>query len=99
MYIVGVVALIITIRLWKWYDHILGNFSIRFRVLDILTWGIFLWYFIVQYRKSLNAYPQVYLLQNEMSMYFNIHTWFGLTIIGFIVIGFVRLFIKRNIFD
>ena len=94
----SIIALIITTRLWKWYDSILNAFSLKIRILDIFTWGLILWLILVQYKKKLLSFPQIY-SWTYLSPHCNIYTWCGLTVIGFMIIGFLRLFIKKNLFN
>jgi hypothetical protein len=95
----SIVAFVLTTRLWKWYDSILNAFSSTIRVLDIFTWGLVLWFMIVQYKKKVLAFPQASFWTSGFGQYCNIYTWCGLTVIGFIIIGFLRLFIKNNLFN
>ena len=92
----SIIALVITTRLWKWYDSLLSLFSHSIRVLDIITWGLILWFIIYQYQKKVSL-PQRE-TWSSLSQYFNFYTWVSLTIIGFMIIGFLRLFIKNNLF-
>lgn len=108
--VVSIIAFTISIRLWKWYDIILDRFSMGIRIMDILTWGLVLWYFMAQYKKSILSFPHVYSWQNGIGVlsmdnflthlpkYINLHTWCGVTVIGFMVIGMMRLFINKNLF-
>ncbi|MGI6144374.1 MAG: hypothetical protein ACOYED_01135 [Peptococcia bacterium] len=73
-------------------------FSSTVRVLDICTWGLVLWFVLALYKKNVLASPQMYFWTSELGQYCNIYTWSGLTVIGFIIIGFLRLFIKKNLF-
>lgn len=108
--LISMMGLMITTRLWKWYDSILNAFSSRLRILDIFTWGLILWFILIQYKKKLLSFPQIYSWTRPISEgtvnfgtsltpYCNIYTWCGLTVIGFIVIGLLRLFIKANLFS
>jgi len=59
----------------------------KIRLLDLLTWGLVLYLVLIRYQKSSYFFPD-----------FNLYTWLGLTIIGFLIIGVLRLFIKKNLF-
>lgn len=108
--VVSLIAFTISTRLWKWYDLMLNHFSLGIRMMDILTWGLVLWYFLAQYKKSILSFPEVYSWQNgivlgidnfllHLPKYLNLHTWIGLTVIGFVAIGMIRLFVKGRLFE
>lgn len=111
--LLSMIGFVITTRLWKWYDSIINLFSYSIRVLDIFTWGFILWFILNQYQKRLSSIPQLNLwgadlgtgLENmeilftSLQQFCNFYTWCGLTVIGFIIIGFLRLFIKKDLFS
>ncbi len=99
-------ALFISIKMWKWYDKILFIFSIPIRIIDIFTWGLVLLFCLSGYQEFRSSLLEVVdfttshhtmELIKTMPLYFNIYSWCGLTTMGFIFIGIVRLFIKSNI--
>ncbi|MGI6587718.1 MAG: hypothetical protein ACOX2N_02840 [Peptococcia bacterium] len=103
--LLSIIAFMITTRLWKWYDSILNAFSLKIRILDIFTWGLILWFILIQYRKFFSN-PQIYFTPGGIknfwvyiSQYCNIYTWCSLTVIGFMVVGLLRLFIKSELFN
>lgn len=71
----------LSIKMWKWYDRILDMFSITLRIVDIATWIFVLWFFI----------------SHLHGLYMSVYTWGGLTTVGIITIGILRLFIKRKV--
>lgn len=102
----SIIGLLISTRLWKWYDSILGNFSLKIRILDICTWGLILCFILAQYKKKLYSFLRHYtwLSGTEnfwayLAQYCNFYAWCSLTVIGFMVIGVLRLFIKSDLFN
>ncbi|MFZ5753168.1 MAG: hypothetical protein ACOY3J_02915 [Bacillota bacterium] len=102
--IVLVISFSLSIRLWKWYDRILNIFSKKLRVVDILTWAITLWVCIDLFRDEYLRLGQVLLkigTENVslayLPLYANLYTWGGLTSLGFMIIGLLRIFINDNI--
>lgn len=103
-----IAGLRLSVKLWLWYDQILGYFNISLRVADLIAWVIVLWFFIKQYQqnylgieKNLARYDLmisdsfIYVLP----VYFNLYSWGGLIAIGCIIIGLLRLLRKKNVFD
>jgi len=109
----SMMAFVLTTKLWKWYDSIINVFSSKIRILDIFTWGLLLWFVLVQYKGKALAFPRMSAwtsslvqgseglegLLSSLPQYCNMYTWCGLTVIGFMIIGFLRLFIKTNLFN
>jgi hypothetical protein len=91
----GLGGFILTTRMWKWYDAILRHFSPVVRIIDLFTWGIFLWFVVVQYQKATQLIAEMLLWR----ILFYTLIWVGVTVIGFMIIGLLRLFIKTKLFD
>lgn len=91
-----IVAFRVSIMMWKWYDKILDIFSLPLRIFDIITWFLLLWICLSGFQRHAVAIPMVGPWE-ILSIYFNIYSWGVLTIVGFIIIGAMRLFIKKRI--
>lgn len=96
----------LSIKLWKWYDRILDFFSKKLRMVDILTWAIAFWICLDLLRDEYLRVGQIFLKIGKESiglaylpLYANFYTWGGLTSLGFIIIGLLRIFIDTNIFE
>ncbi|MBZ4653147.1 MAG: hypothetical protein JG781_485 [Peptococcaceae bacterium] len=102
--IVLVISFNLSIKLWKWYDRILNIFSKKLRVVDILTWAIAFWVCLDLFRDEYLRLGQVLLkigtenvILSYLPLYANFYTWGGLTSLGFMIIGLLRIFIDTNI--
>ncbi len=102
--IVLFVSFNLSIKLWKWYDRMLNIFSKKLRVIDIFTWAIALWVCLELFRGEYLRLGQTLLKVGRESdfltylpLYANVYTWGGLTSLGFIIIGLLRMFIDVNI--
>lgn len=91
----GLGAFILTTRLWKWYDAILRHFSPMVRIIDLFTWGLLLWFIVVQYQKAAHLLAEMLIWR----ILFYTLMWVGITVIGFMIIGLLRLFIKTKLFN
>lgn len=95
LFLGGLGAFLLTTRMWKWYDKILRHFSPVVRILDLFTWGLFLWFVVVQYQKAARFIAEMLIWR----ILFYALMWVGITVIGYMIIGLLRLFIKTKLFD
>jgi hypothetical protein len=91
----GFGAFLVTARLWKWYDAILRHFSPLVRIIDLFTWGLLLWFIIGQYQKVAQLLAEMLIWR----ILFYLLMWLGITVIGFMIIGLLRLFVKTKLFN
>lgn len=91
----AVVAFLLTTRFWRWYDAILHYFSSFIRIVDLFTWGLLLWWIVIQYQKAAELFTQMLFWR----IIYYLLIWVGITVIGCMIIGFLRLFIKREFFN
>ena len=94
MVLFGLAGFYLSARLWRWYDAILHFFSPTLRIADLITWGLMLWFIIAQYQR-ISAMLSPMLIW-RLLLYLLL--WSGVTVIGFMLIGLVRLLVKRRIF-
>ena len=104
--IILVISFNLSIKLWKWYDCILDFFSKKLRMIDILTWTIAFLICLDLFRDEYLRLGQNLLKIGKenfglayLPLYANFYTWGGLTSLGFIIIGLMRIFIDTKIFE